>query len=104
MGPKDGNDFIGGNYAATMNLEARLPNFLPESSNTNVGLFMDFGNLWGVDYDSSISSSNKIRSSAGAIVNWLSPIGPMNFTFSTNIAKEKTDKTESFNFSLGTTF
>ena len=38
------------------------------------------------------------------IVNWLSPIGPMNFTFSTNIAKEKTDKTESFNFSLGTTF
>ena len=104
MGPKDGNDFIGGNYAAAMNLEARLPNFLPESSNTNVGLFMDFGNLWGVDYDSSISSSNKIRSSAGAIVNWLSPIGPMNFTFSTNIAKEKTDKTESFNFSLGTTF
>ena len=27
MGPKDGNDFIGGNYAATMNLEARLPTF-----------------------------------------------------------------------------
>ncbi len=104
IGPKDGNDFIGGNYAATMNLEARLPNFLPESTNTNVGLFMDFGNLWGVDYDSSISGSNKIRSSAGAIVNWLSPLGPMNFTFSTNISKETTDKTESFNFSLGTTF
>ena len=89
MGPKDGNDFIGGNYAAAMNLEARLPNFLPESSNTNVGLFMDFGNLWGVDYDSSISSSNKIRSSAGAIVNWLSPIGPMNFTFLQILQKKR---------------
>ena len=60
MGPKDGNDFIGGNYAAAMNLEARLPTFCQSLSNTNVGLFMDFGNLWGVDYDSSISSSNKI--------------------------------------------
>ena len=30
IGPKDGKDFIGGNYAYSVNLEANLPNFFPE--------------------------------------------------------------------------
>ena len=38
---------------------------MPESTKTDVGLFLDFGNVWGIDYDSSIDNSNKIRSSAG---------------------------------------
>ena len=65
VGPKDGTDHIGGNYAAALNFESKLPNFLPEDTNTDVSLFLDFGNVWGVDYDSSIDESNKIRSSAG---------------------------------------
>jgi len=104
VGPVDGTDHIGGNYAAALNLEASLPNFLPEDTNTDLILFLDFGNIWGVDYDSSIDDSNKIRSSAGAVASWMSPIGPMTFTFSQNLSKANTDKTESFNFSLGTTF
>ena len=31
VGPKDGTDHIGGNYAAALNFEANLPNLLPES-------------------------------------------------------------------------
>ncbi len=104
IGPLDGTDHIGGNYAAAINFEANLPNLLPESSNTDFGLFLDFGNVWGVDYDSTIDDSNKIRSSTGAIMNWNSPLGPMNFTFATNLSKASTDVTESFNFNLGTTF
>jgi len=104
IGPLDGTDHIGGNYAAAINFEANLPNLLPESSNTDFGLFLDFGNVWGVDYDSTIDESNKIRSSTGAIMNWNSPLGPMNFTFATNLSKASTDVTESFNFNLGTTF
>ncbi len=104
VGPKDGSDHVGGNYAAALNFEANLPNLLPESSNTDFGVFLDFGNVWGVDYDSTIDDSNKIRSSTGAIMNWNSPLGPMNFTFSTNLSKASTDVTESFNFNLGTTF
>ena len=87
-----------------LNFEANLPKFLPESYNTDVGLFLDFGNVWGVDYDDSIDDSNKIRSSTGAAASWISPIGPMTFVFSTNISKASTDETESFNFNLGTTF
>ena len=64
-----------------LNLEANLPNLLPESTKTDVGLFLDFGNVWGVDYDDSIDESNKIRSSLGAAASWISPIGPMTFTF-----------------------
>merc|ERR1712224_83934 len=77
VGPVDGRDHIGGNYAAALNFEANLPNLLPETSNTDIALFLDFGNVWGVDYDSSLDDSNKIRSSTGAALNWISPIGPM---------------------------
>ena len=100
----DGNDHIGGNYAAAINLETNLPNLLPESTNTDVNLFLDFGNIWGVDYDSSLDDSNKIRSSTGIMASWMSPIGPMTFTLSQNISKASTDETQSFNFQLGTTF
>ncbi len=104
VGPLDGADHIGGNYAAAINFEANLPNILPESSNTDVGLFLDFGNVWGVDYDSTINESNEIRSSTGIAASWISPLGPMTFTFSTNLSKASTDETESFNFNLGTSF
>ena len=104
VGPVDGSDFIGGNYTAAVNFEANLPTLLPEDTNTDINVFLDFGNVWGVDYDSSIDESNKIRSSTGIIANYNSPIGPMSFVFSQNISKASTDKTESFTFNLGTTF
>ena len=104
IGPKDGIDHVGGNYALAVNFEASLPNLLPEATKTDVGLFMDFGNVWGVDYDDSIDDASKLRSSTGVAANWMSPLGPMSFVFSKNITKHSNDETESFNFNLGTTF
>ncbi len=104
VGPVDGSDHVGGNYVASLNFETNLPNLLPENSNADIGLFLDFGNVWGVDYDSSIDESNEIRSSTGITLNWLSPIGPLNFVVSQNLSKADTDVTESFTFNLGTTF
>ena len=104
VGPVDGSDHIGGNYVAALNFEANLPNLLPEDTNTDLNLFLDFANVWGVDYDSTIDDSNKIRSSTGVMATWMSPVGPMTFTLSQNISKATTDVTESFNFNLGTTF
>ena len=69
-----------------------------------IGLFLDIGNLWGVDYDSSLDGSNKIRSTAGVNTQWLSPVGPMSFIFARNITKASTDVTQGFKFQLGTTF
>ena len=104
IGPKDGVDYVGGNYATAVNFETALPNLLPESSRVDVGLFLDAGNLWHVDYSDDIDDSNKIRSSIGSNISWISPIGPMSFVFSKNITKADTDRTEGFTFRLGTTF
>ena len=104
IGPVDNKDHVGGNYSAAINFEANLPNVLPEDTNADISVFLDFGNVWGVDYDSSVDDSNKIRSSTGVIANWMSPIGPMNFVLSQNLLKADTDKTQGFAFNLGTTF
>ena len=42
-----------------------LPKLFPDSTNLDVGAFLDFGNVWGVDYDKSINESNEGRSSTG---------------------------------------
>ncbi len=88
----------------TKRKQSNLPKLLPESTKTDIGMFLDFGNVWGVDYDDTINESRKIRSSTGAAASWLSPLGPMTFVLSTNLSKASTDHTESFNFNLGTTF
>ena len=104
VGPRDLGDFVGGNYAVAANFEAALPNLLPESTKTDIGVFLDFGNLWGVDYDSSVGNSNILRSSTGINTSWTSPVGPMTFIFAKNLRAAGTDITEGFNFRLGTTF
>ena len=104
VGPKDGNDFIGGNYASSVNISSTIPQIFQENQNVDFLLFLDAGNVWGVDYDSSISDSNIIRSSLGIGVDWFTPIGPLNFSLSQPISKANTDSTETFRFNLGTTF
>ena len=52
VGPTDAGDFVGGNYATALNLEAALPNLLPEATQTDIAAFLDIANLWHVDYDS----------------------------------------------------
>ena len=69
-----------------------------------IKIFLDFRNLWEVDYNAAVDDSNKIRSTAGVNASWISPVGPMSFVFSQNITQASTDITESFSFRLGTTF
>ena len=66
-------------------------------------IFIDIGNLWGVD-DESLNESNTIRSSIGIGVDWYTPVGPLSFSFAQPITKGSNDKTETFRFNLGTTF
>ncbi len=104
IGPKDGNDYVGGNYAAAVNFDTTLPMLFPTLQNVDVRYFIDAANLWGIDYSSSVDDSNKIRSSTGIVVDWFTPIGPLNFSIAQDLTKASTDKTESFQFNLGTTF
>ena len=103
IGPKDGNQYIGGNYGAAVNLNTTLPNILYGYENLDFNLFIDAANIWHVDYDSSLDS-NKIRSSTGVSVNWFTPIGPLSFSYAIPLTESSSDKTESFRFQIGTSF
>ena len=103
VGPKDGDDFIGGNYAYSINFTSNVPNVLEESQNLDFLIFADAADIWGVDYNSSIKGDG-IRSSIGVALDWMSPVGPMNFSLAYPVSKNTGDKTESFRFNLGTSF
>ena len=104
IGPLDGSDYIGGNYATALTLEGSLPNLLPEETRTDISIFIDTANLWHVDYSNDIDDSNTLRSSIGVSANMFTTIGPLSLTIAEDLTKAKTDKTETFNFRLGTSF
>ena len=104
VGPKDGSDFIGGNYALAFNANTSLPQLIPSLESMDLSLFFDAANVWGIDYDNKIGDGGKIRSSVGLAVDLFTPIGPLNFSFSEPISIGKYDITEKFRFNLGTTF
>ena len=103
VGPRDGVDYIGGNYSMTFNVASTIPQILPNLQNTDFSVFFDAANIWGIDY-SGIEDDRKIRSSIGVAVDFFTPIGPLNFSLSEVISKGNNDITESFRFNLGTTF
>jgi len=104
IGPKDGTDFIGGNFVTSFNLQSTIPKLFDNSQNLDAIIFFDAANVWGVDYDSSIDDGNKIRSSIGIGVDWLTVVGPLSFSLTEVITKNENDVEESFRFNLGTTF
>ena len=104
VGPKDGTDFIGGNYVMSLNIASTLPQILPSYQNIDFSIFYDVANIWGIDYDSTIDNSSKIRSSVGISMDIFTFIGPLSLSLAETITKDVNDITETFRFNLGTTF
>jgi len=104
VGPKDGDDYIGGNYITALGFEAQLPNLLPESSRTDISVFLDTGNIWHVDYNDTLDDASKIRSSIGISADVFTAVGPLSFTLAQDLSKSLNDETQTFNFRLGTSF
>lgn len=61
-------------------------------------------NVYGQDVRHKSTFKNELRYSAGAAVTWLSPLGPMKFSYAYPIKKKPTDEIQRFQFQLGTTF
>lgn len=113
---------IGGNALAVASLEFIVPTpLLGESYKHSVrtSFFVDVGNLWDTEFDYSqyqdlassqldqiydYSDAAKVRTSAGLTVQWLSPMGPMVFTFAKPMETYQGDRTETFSFNVGQTF
>ena len=103
FGPKDGDEYVGGNFGTAINIDTTLPNILSGYENIDLSLFLDAASLREVDYDSSLESS-QVRSSTGISVNWYTVVGPLSFSYAIPLSSEPSDKTESFRFRLGTSF
>ncbi len=104
IGPKDGEDFVGGNYMASFNTAVTLPFLFETLDNVDFSLFFDAANVWHVDYSQVVDQGNSIRSATGIAVDVITPVGPLSFSLSQPISKQTGDVTESFRFNLGTTF
>jgi outer membrane protein insertion porin family len=104
IGPRDGKDFVGGNYMAAFNTSITLPYLFESFENIDFSLFYDAANVWHADYSRFVDQGNSIRSAAGVAVDVVTPIGPLSFSLTQPITKASGDVTESFRFNLGTTF
>ncbi|MGM0622500.1 MAG: outer membrane protein assembly factor BamA [Campylobacterota bacterium] len=97
LSPRNENDYrIGGRYMFTNSVEASIP--LIDSANMRLAAFYDYGMI-GEDSFDEIE-----RSSTGVAIEWLAPIGPIQFVFSKPLDKEEGDKTSTFEFTLGSNF
>ncbi|KAB2921960.1 MAG: outer membrane protein assembly factor BamA [Dechloromonas sp.] len=111
LGPVDyssGEDErLGGNRRVVANAELlwALPGM---EKSFRMGLFFDAGQVYGKDGKdadgNTLKTDDGLRFSTGLSAAWISPIGPLKFSFGVPLNKKSGDKTESFQFQLGTTF
>ncbi len=119
IGPRDSvtTDSLGGNIYYKSSAEI----FVPLGSGARelgieASLFVDVGALFTVDLDDQLVNSAtgithtivadtpKPRVSAGVGFTWMSPFGPFRVDFAKAIVSDKFDKTEFFQFNIGTRF
>lgn len=104
LGPYDSatGRYSGGDRAINANIEILFP--FPgqaRSREARLALFADTGMAWGVGES---LSDRKFKSSWGGALSWTSPIGPLRFSYAFPINKQPRDRTEQFQFQIGTTF
>ncbi|UOO82284.1 outer membrane protein assembly factor BamA [Uruburuella testudinis] len=126
LGPKvydDDGDVIsyGGNKKANVSAELLFP--MPgvkDARTVRLSAFADAGSVWdGKTYTAADSDNGasiygsrshkssfkeELRYSTGMAVTWLSPLGPMKFSYAYPLNKKKGDEIQRFQFQLGTTF
>ena len=93
---------IGGSRKFVLNAEFIAP--FPGAGNDRTLRmfgFFDVGNVYGENEKLSL---DKLRSSVGIGLSWISPIGPLRFAYATPIRKIEGDKIQNFQFQIGTSF
>lgn len=106
LGPKDeNNDAYGGTRKAVANAEILFPfPGMRDDKTLRLSAFFDAGSVYGGQYSVGTTWQNNLRYSTGLGLAWLSPLGPMRFSFAQPIGNKPSDRIERFQFTLGTTF
>ena len=101
MDVDNGNEYrVGGNSRVIGNAELlwSLPGM---EKSLRMGLFFDAGQVFSKDQT---PSTGNLRYSTGISAAWISPVGPLKFSYAVPLNKQEGDKPETFQFQLGTTF
>lgn len=104
LGPRDttNDDPYGGTFRVVSNVELLFPPpFMEDSSSIRMSLFFDAGQVYE-SYDA--FEPSEIRTSVGAGMTWLSPIGALTFSLAQALNEGPDDETQIFQFSIGATF
>lgn len=101
LGPRDAlGDPLGGTRRINGSVEALLP--LPGADRTLRALaFVDAGQVWGAGEPVRLGD---LRYSAGIGIAWISPIGPLKLSYAYPLKTEPLDRTQRFQFQIGTGF
>lgn len=102
LGPKINGDALGGNRRLVGNAEFYFP--MPGSGKDHsfrISTFLDAGQVWGQNESLQLGD---LRYSTGVAMSWSSPVGPLKFSIGVPLNKKNDDKTQKFQFQLGSVF
>jgi outer membrane protein insertion porin family len=105
LGPKDktGNP-MGGSQSLVINLETQYP----FTRSFRGFIFYDRGNVYGSGTSTNTTAENfdlgKMRHSVGAGIRFISPMGPLGFSYGFKLDKQTGEKAAEFHFSAGSAF
>lgn len=109
LGPKDSfGDALGGDKRVIGNAELFFPlPGLKDDQSLRMSAFIDAGAAFGSRDNDGLYEKfafGDLRYSAGVAILWVSPLGPLKFSLAQPLVKKDGDKTEVFQFTLGSTF
>lgn len=104
LGPSDPvtGAYLGGSKKMVFNAELNTP--FPGAGNDKtlrLYAFTDVGSAFG---ENEAVTTKALRASAGIGLSWISPMGPLRFSYAVPIRKQSTDKIQNLQFQIGTSF